>query len=150
MADGVQLGGGAFGVGQHIFNGVTIFALQAVDQVQPLLHLLQAPGVELDAVAVVRQLARQIVHQRGRFAQLLDQGGRGGVKPRQPRQCLLGRAQGILRASHLLIAARKRHDGFVAQRGQLFGVRQAAALGVQFRFFLRFQPGRAHFFHLVG
>ena len=73
VGDRFQLGRRPLAVREHLFDRVAVLALQAVDQVQALLDLLQPPRVELDAVAVVAQLAADVVQQRGRLAQLLEQ-----------------------------------------------------------------------------
>ena len=61
MADRLQLGRSTFAIGQHIGDRVAVLALQAVDQMHAFFDLGQAVRVELDAVAVVRQLACQII-----------------------------------------------------------------------------------------
>ncbi len=109
----------ALAVGDHLFDRVAVLPLQAVDQVQPILDLLQPPRVELDAVAVVAQLAADVVQQRRRLAQLLQQRRGRRIDAREPRQRLLGRAQRVqrARAGLLVVAARNQQARLGAQLG---------------------------------
>ncbi len=61
MFDLVQFGGGLLSEGQHIADAITVLALQAADQLQPLLDLIEAPGIELDLALVLAQDPYQVI-----------------------------------------------------------------------------------------
>ncbi len=61
MGYGLQLALGCLAEGQDLFNGVAVFALEAVDQVQPFFHLAQANGIIFNLVTVIPQALDQIL-----------------------------------------------------------------------------------------
>ncbi len=74
--DGLELLAGIGGESDDGFDGAAIFALQAADQVEAFLDLLQPLGVEFDGFEVVAQAAGQV-------GQVFLQRG-GLVRPRDP------------------------------------------------------------------
>ena len=59
--DALQLFPGLFPKGQHIFHRVAVFPLELVDQVQPLLDLVQFPVVALVILQAGSQVGREIL-----------------------------------------------------------------------------------------
>jgi len=120
-----------------------------VDQAQPLLDLLQAPRVELDGIAIAGQLARQVIEQRGHFAQLLAQRDGLRVDACESADGLLRRADRVERARLFVVAAGEQQRGLVAQAGKLLRVGEPPPLRVQLDLLARLELSGSHFFHLV-
>jgi hypothetical protein len=72
-----------------------------------------------------------------------------GVDARQPLQLARRLVGQIHRGRHLAVALAEQDRGGLRQRVERLGVGQAAALGLQLLVFLRSQPRRADFIHLV-
>jgi len=127
--------------GEHVFNRRAVFALEILEEVEPLFHRIQPLGVELDAVAVIAQVARQLAEllaERLRQVTVFaDRGvnlGEAGERARGLPE-LVGGAGGLVRA------IRERVEGVVGERGQFFRVGQADALVEQRLVLARLEPG---------
>ena len=141
----IQLGLRARAIGVDLLDRIAIFAAQRDDQLQPLFNLGQPCGVELQAVGVILQGARQVAQLFKQRLGLFGGAAHIGVNAGQPLQLADGLAHHVHRAGHLAALLRQDRLRRLRQVHERLGVAQAAALGFQLLVLAGAQGGSGDF-----
>ncbi len=148
VGDVLQLKPNLLRVGQNIRNRIAIFPLQATDQRQPLLHLLQTLRAVLDLILVIAQATPQVLKPVVEFLGILQQRLQSGIDPRGLGQGPQRRAQQIERRWGAPVPLLQREVDLVRQLGQALGVGKPGPLPTQFLLLAILQRRRVDFLQL--
>src|SRR6185312_17044754 len=140
-----ELRAAALRVCQHALDAATVLALQAVVQVEPLLHLLQPPGLTLERRLVAAKLDAQVLRLDPQRPQTRRQSIQFGIRALDS----LGEALGVRQQnSHSRLAA----DGLRAaagRRAQSLERAQPLPVGLQLRLLGHARPQLVDLLELV-
>ncbi len=125
--DPLDLAPAAIGMGEHGLDRAPVLALEAVDDVESLLDLLQAARLPLDPLGVGPQLRGQLLHLDRDRPGTLGERVEGRVHSLLARQRRLGHRH-RLRGAALAVVAGDRRDGLRCRPPQGLGMAQPLPL----------------------
>ena len=115
--DRLDLAPAVLGVGEHRLDRAAVLALQPVERVEPLLHLLEPAGLGLDALGVAAQLGGQLL-QLDRAGRARDSASRSsaGSTPSCAASAASAEPSRLRRPALVAAHDRQRLGGRAAQR----------------------------------
>ena len=125
----------------------TVFALQRMDQVQTLVELLEALGVEVDLVGIRGKVVLEIVQRADGLLMLFGQSRRGGVDALQFLQDAT-QSTGLGQDIGFILAQRSK--GRLGELQQLGGIAGAGVFLFDGFLFVRLKPGGSDFVDLMS
>src|SRR5918994_2889577 len=132
-------GSAALRVREHRLDRAAVLSLQAIDHVESLLDLLQAPRLGVDPIEVATQLAGQVGkldrHPSGPLGERIEV----AVHARCSRQRRIGLGQQRRRAATVLVIPRHGRERATRREAQALRVVQPLALGAELALLGRLQ-----------